>query len=197
MTWQSIFDTIPSTLGIDLTLRISVNDIHHTTDVSHFSDFFVSAITAVNKGYKQTKAKLGMRRVRPWKWTPFVNRARSDGAVLYHWRRPADQDTEYAFAKFNKVRPCVPNAHDRSAPRFVVPIEPIVLPMPVSRCHMTCCETFTCVEEGARIEIRRPSLFSSYASVNCISLLASVLELVYKKMNDASSERRNSEVGWR
>lgn len=56
----------------------------------------------VNKGYKQTKAKLGMRRVRPWKWTPFVNPARSDSTVLHHWRRVADEDKEYAFAKFNK-----------------------------------------------------------------------------------------------
>ncbi|XP_043208294.1 DNA methyltransferase 1-associated protein 1-like isoform X2 [Amphibalanus amphitrite] len=56
----------------------------------------------VNKGYKQTKAKLGMRRVRPWRWTPFTNPARSDGAVLHHWRRVADEDKEYAFAKFNK-----------------------------------------------------------------------------------------------
>ena len=58
----------------------------------------------VNKGYKQTKAKLGLRRVRPWSWTPFVNPARSDGAVFHHWRRAADEDKEYAFAKFNKVR---------------------------------------------------------------------------------------------
>ena len=44
-----------------------------------------------------------MRRVRPWKWTPFVNPARTDGTVLHHWRRVADEDKEYAFAKFNKV----------------------------------------------------------------------------------------------
>jgi len=56
----------------------------------------------VQKGFKQTKAKLGMRRVRPWKWTPFVNPARTDGTVLSHWRRVADEDKEYAFAKFNK-----------------------------------------------------------------------------------------------
>ena len=44
-----------------------------------------------------------MRRVRPWKWTPFVNPARTDDTVLHHWRRVADEDKEYAFAKFNKV----------------------------------------------------------------------------------------------
>lgn len=48
------------------------------------------------------KAKLGMRKVRPWKWMPFTNPARRDGLVLYHWRRSADEGKEYAFAKFNK-----------------------------------------------------------------------------------------------
>jgi len=55
------------------------------------------------QGYKQMKAKLGMRKVRPWKWMPFKNPARTDGAVFYHWRRLADDSTEYPFAKFNKV----------------------------------------------------------------------------------------------
>lgn len=55
------------------------------------------------QGYKQMKAKLGMRKVRPWKWMPFTNPARSDGAVFYHWRRIADEGKEYPFAKFNKV----------------------------------------------------------------------------------------------
>ena len=39
------------------------------------------------------KAKLGMRRVRPWKWVPFTNPARRDALVLYHWRRIADEGT--------------------------------------------------------------------------------------------------------
>ena len=49
------------------------------------------------------KAKLGLRQVRPWKWMEFTNPARSDKAVFYHWRRKADEDKEYPFAKFNKV----------------------------------------------------------------------------------------------
>jgi len=59
-------------------------------------------------GYKQVKAKLGLRHVRPWKWMEFKNPARSDNAVFHHWRRKADQDKEYPFAKFNKkvVIPC-------------------------------------------------------------------------------------------
>lgn len=55
-----------------------------------------------DKGYKQMKAKLGMRQVRPWKWMAFTNPARRDGLVLYHWRRAADEGKEYAFARFNK-----------------------------------------------------------------------------------------------
>ncbi|KAF7993525.1 hypothetical protein HCN44_010120 [Aphidius gifuensis] len=61
--------------------------------------------TDTGKGYKQTKAKLGMRKVRSWKWTPFTNPARSDGAVFHHWRRPTDDGNEYPFAKFNKSVP--------------------------------------------------------------------------------------------
>ena len=48
------------------------------------------------------KAKLGMRKVRPWKWMPFTNPARRDNLILYHWRRQADEGKEYAFARFNK-----------------------------------------------------------------------------------------------
>lgn len=55
------------------------------------------------QGYKQLKAKLGMKKVRPWKWMPFTNPARKDGAVFHHWRRVADEGKEYPFAKFNKV----------------------------------------------------------------------------------------------
>lgn len=58
----------------------------------------------VGAGYKQTKIKLGMRKPRKWKWMPFTNPARTDGAVFYHWRRPSDEQKEYPFAKFNKVR---------------------------------------------------------------------------------------------
>lgn len=62
-----------------------------------------SKLNFVGKGYKQTKAQLGVRKVRPWKWMPFTNPARKDGAVFYHWRRAADEGKEYPFAKFNKV----------------------------------------------------------------------------------------------
>ncbi|KAK3882263.1 hypothetical protein Pcinc_013343 [Petrolisthes cinctipes] len=54
------------------------------------------------QGYKSVKAKLGMKRVRPWKWMPFTNPARKDGVVLHHWRRICDQGKEYPFAMFNK-----------------------------------------------------------------------------------------------
>lgn len=67
--------------------------------------------TDTAQGYKQMKAKLGMRKVRPWKWMPFTNPARSDGAVFHHWRRIADEGKEYPFAKFNKQVP-VPNYTD-------------------------------------------------------------------------------------
>ncbi|XP_032243096.1 DNA methyltransferase 1-associated protein 1 isoform X2 [Nematostella vectensis] len=53
-------------------------------------------------GYKQLKAKLGRKHVRPWKWVPFKNPARPDGAMLYHWRRGADEAKEYPFARFDK-----------------------------------------------------------------------------------------------
>nr|CAG4641732.1 EOG090X076S [Eurycercus lamellatus] len=58
--------------------------------------------TDSGKGYKQTKAQLSVRKVRPWKWMPFTNPARKDGAVFHHWRRAADEGKEYPFAKFNK-----------------------------------------------------------------------------------------------
>ncbi|XP_051174147.1 DNA methyltransferase 1-associated protein 1 isoform X1 [Leptopilina boulardi] len=61
--------------------------------------------TDTSKGYKQVKAQLGMRKVRPWKWTPFTNPARTDGAIFHHWRRVADVGNEYPFAKFNKKVP--------------------------------------------------------------------------------------------
>lgn len=58
--------------------------------------------TDTGQGYKQMKAKLGMKKVRPWKWMPFTNPARTDGAVFHHWRRLADEGKEYPFARFNK-----------------------------------------------------------------------------------------------
>ncbi|KAG5306128.1 DMAP1 protein, partial [Acromyrmex insinuator] len=61
--------------------------------------------TDTAKGYKQVRAKLGMKKVRPWKWAPFTNPARTDGAIFHHWRRVADAGKEYPFAKFNKKVP--------------------------------------------------------------------------------------------
>ncbi|XP_070563025.1 DNA methyltransferase 1-associated protein 1-like [Ptychodera flava] len=55
------------------------------------------------QGYKQMKAKLGRSKVRPWKWMPFTNPARKDGAIFYHWRRAADEGKDYPFARFNKT----------------------------------------------------------------------------------------------
>ncbi|XP_063239925.1 DNA methyltransferase 1-associated protein 1 isoform X2 [Bacillus rossius redtenbacheri] len=61
--------------------------------------------TTTDKGYKQIRAKLGMRKVRSWEWVPFTNPARSDKAVFHHWRRVSDDNKEYPFAKFNKQVP--------------------------------------------------------------------------------------------
>ncbi|KAL3244921.1 hypothetical protein MRX96_018503 [Rhipicephalus microplus] len=61
--------------------------------------------TDSSQGYKRNKAKLGIRRVRPWRWMPFNNPARKDGVMLSHWRRLADEGKEYPFAKFNKQVP--------------------------------------------------------------------------------------------
>jgi DNA methyltransferase 1-associated protein 1 len=54
-------------------------------------------------GYKQ-KVNLGAKKARKWKWTPFTNPGRKDGAVFYHWRRIGEEGREYPFAKFNRVR---------------------------------------------------------------------------------------------
>ena len=54
------------------------------------------------------KARLGMRKVRPWKWMPFKNSARKDSLVLHHWRRATDEGKDYPFAKFNKKLDCIP-----------------------------------------------------------------------------------------
>ncbi|CAN8004161.1 unnamed protein product [Ixodes hexagonus] len=58
--------------------------------------------TDSSQGYKRNKAKLGIRRVRPWRWMPFANPGRKDGVMLSHWRRVADEGKEYPFSKFNK-----------------------------------------------------------------------------------------------
>lgn len=59
--------------------------------------------TDTGAGYIQVKARLGMKKVRKWEWSPFTNPARSDKAVFHHWRRATDDPREYPFAKFNKV----------------------------------------------------------------------------------------------
>lgn len=56
------------------------------------------------QGYRTVKAKLGCKKVRPWKWMPFANPARRDGAIFHHWRRLAEEGKDYPFARFNKVR---------------------------------------------------------------------------------------------
>lgn len=43
-----------------------------------------------------------MKKVRKWKWTPFVNPARSDGVQFCHWQRASDDPKEYPFAKLNR-----------------------------------------------------------------------------------------------
>ena len=52
--------------------------------------------------YQTAKAKLGCTVVRPWKWMPFSNPARTDGAIFKHWRRAEDEGKDYSFAKFNR-----------------------------------------------------------------------------------------------
>ncbi|KAK3091085.1 hypothetical protein FSP39_017018 [Pinctada imbricata] len=59
--------------------------------------------TDTNQGYKQMKAKIGSSKVRPWKWMPFTNPARKDGAIFHHWRKVADEGKDYPFARFNKA----------------------------------------------------------------------------------------------
>ncbi|XP_037918084.1 DNA methyltransferase 1-associated protein 1 isoform X2 [Hermetia illucens] len=56
----------------------------------------------IGSGYKQAKARLGMKKVRRWEWAPFSNPARNDGAIFHHWKRVSDDSREYPFAKFNK-----------------------------------------------------------------------------------------------
>lgn len=55
------------------------------------------------QGYRTVKAKLGCKKVRPWKWMPFTNPARKDGAIFHHWRRTAEEGKDYPFARFNKA----------------------------------------------------------------------------------------------
>ncbi|MEE6495310.1 hypothetical protein FKM82_002006 [Ascaphus truei] len=56
-----------------------------------------------SQGYRTVKAKLGCKKVRPWKWMPFTNPARKDGAIFYHWRRASEEGKDYPFARFHKV----------------------------------------------------------------------------------------------
>lgn len=65
------------------------------------SDF--GPVSSVPGGYKQVKAKLGLKKVRAWKWIPFVNSGRTDGFMLSHWRRVVDEGKEYPFARFATV----------------------------------------------------------------------------------------------
>jgi DNA methyltransferase 1-associated protein-1, putative (fragment) len=63
-----------------------------------------STNSSLGGGYKQVKAKFGLKKAKPWRWMPFINSGRSDGFMLYHWRRVADEGKEYPFARFNKVK---------------------------------------------------------------------------------------------
>lgn len=74
--------------------------------------------TDTGKGYKQTKARLGMRKVRKWVWAPFSNPARKDDALFYHWRRAGDEQKEYPFAQFNKAVP-LPSYTDAEYSQFL------------------------------------------------------------------------------
>ena len=62
----------------------------------------ISSETGLPGGYKQVKAKLGLKKARAWQWMEFVNPGRKDGFRLRHWRREVDGGKEYPFAKFNK-----------------------------------------------------------------------------------------------
>jgi DNA methyltransferase 1-associated protein 1 len=66
--------------------------------------------TSTGQGYKQTKARLGMKRVRPWKWMPFNNPGRTDGAQFCHWQRVDESSDKYVypFAKLN-IKLDIPN----------------------------------------------------------------------------------------
>uniref|UniRef100_F1KXY2 DNA methyltransferase 1-associated protein 1 n=1 Tax=Ascaris suum TaxID=6253 RepID=F1KXY2_ASCSU len=61
--------------------------------------------TTKNLGYRNQKARIGMRQVRPWVWKPFENPARVDGLQLCHWQRvdKIEAGAPYPFARFNKV----------------------------------------------------------------------------------------------
>lgn len=60
--------------------------------------------TDTGLGYKQNKARLGMKRVRKWEWAPFTNPARKDSAVFHHWRRVSDEPKEYPFANMGQKK---------------------------------------------------------------------------------------------
>jgi hypothetical protein len=49
------------------------------------------------------KAKLGSKKVRPWKWMLFINLAPKDGAIFFYWRRAVEEGKDYLFARFNKI----------------------------------------------------------------------------------------------
>ncbi|CAL4103368.1 unnamed protein product, partial [Meganyctiphanes norvegica] len=88
---------------------INVGEEHHKKGHQLFGMLYlkgkginVGMTSSTGQGYKSIKAKLGVKRVRPWKWMAFVNPARKDGFKFYHWRRICDERKDYPFAKFNK-----------------------------------------------------------------------------------------------
>ncbi|XP_012553597.1 DNA methyltransferase 1-associated protein 1 isoform X1 [Hydra vulgaris] len=70
---------------------------------SDYRDPPTLAPTDTGFSYKQPKAKIGRSVVRQWRWTSFLNPARSDNLMLYHWRRKQEDGKEYPFAKFGKL----------------------------------------------------------------------------------------------
>lgn len=80
------------------------HDHHNTNQWIYSRDSPPLATSDTTQGYKQLKAKLGRKHVRTWRWVSFTNPARTDGAVLHHWRRTTDEAKEYPFARFNKVQ---------------------------------------------------------------------------------------------
>lgn len=86
-------------------LLLKLKQVNNLIDLTLDYTFLLLLIVNYCLGptYKLQKARLGMRRVRPWVWAPFVNPAREDGVAFCHWRRVVDEGKEYPFAKFNKV----------------------------------------------------------------------------------------------
>ncbi|XP_019858428.1 PREDICTED: DNA methyltransferase 1-associated protein 1-like [Amphimedon queenslandica] len=60
--------------------------------------------TDSGSGYRHSKARLGRKHVRPWKWMPFTIQPEKM-SVLYHWRWTTEKGKDYPFVHFNKKLP--------------------------------------------------------------------------------------------